>query len=116
MTDYIKREDVINVIRQMGTLIPHQNGLDYGDPMQGLIIPLDAIYEINSISTADVRENVRGKWIADDEDLEWGNPLIRYRCSKCKERPLFDNKEYEFILTKFCPYCGAEMKGVKHGR
>ena len=64
---------------------------------------------VEAIPADDVRENARGKWIPDAEDLEWGNSLIRYRCSKCKERPIFDNKDYKFILTKFCPNCGADM-------
>lgn len=50
-----------------------------------------------------------GRWIADKEDVEWGNYLIHYRCSECKERPHFDKDKYKFILSPYCPNCGAKM-------
>lgn len=53
-----------------------------------------------------------GRWIPDKEDVEWGNSLIHYRCSECKERPHFDKEKYRFILSPFCPNCGAKMDEV----
>lgn len=55
----------------------------------------------------------QGKWAIDQEDIKWGNSLKRRYCSKCGERPYFDKEEYEFVLTKHCPNCGAKMKEVK---
>lgn len=64
---------------------------------------------IRAIPAADVAPVRHGRWIADKEDVEWGNSLIRYRCSECKERPHFDKDKYKFILSPYCPWCGARM-------
>ena len=71
----------------------------------------DAYDTVTHIPTADVVEVRHGRWIADKEDVEWGNYLIRYRCSECKERPHFDKDKYKFILSPYCPNCGAKMDG-----
>lgn len=73
------------------------------------------INAIASIPAADVEPVHYGCWMADREDVEWGNYLIRYRCSECKKRPPFDKEEYKFILSPYCPNCGAKMvkKGVE---
>ena len=54
--------------------------------------------------------NKRGEWAIDQEDLEWGNALKRRHCTNCKKRPFFDKEERVFVLTDFCPYCGADMR------
>lgn len=72
---------------------------------------LDAL--INTTSTADVVEVKHGEWATDEEDIKWGNALKRKHCSVCQKRPLFDKEEREFVLTKFCPNCGAKMDGGK---
>ena len=100
MSDYIKREDVINAIRKMVTLIWNLDGLDYGEPMQGLIIPADVISEITSIKSADVRENVHGIWLVKDG---WYS-----ECSACKKYYVHRGDEYDY---RFCPGCGADMRG-----
>ena len=66
---------------------------------------------IDTIPAADVAPVRYGCWNADKEDVEWGNSLIRYRCSVCNERPHFDKEEYRFILSPYCPNCGAKMDG-----
>lgn len=52
--------------------------------------------------TADVRENVMGRWlhkkITDDYH-------VTGQCSNCHERRRIDN---------FCPNCGADMRGKQH--
>ena len=64
---------------------------------------------IGGVPSADVAHVRHGRWIADKEDVECGNYLIRYRCSECKERPHFDKDKYKFILSHFCHNCGAKM-------
>lgn len=64
---------------------------------------------IKSIPVVDVVPVRYGCWIADKEDVEWGNYLVRYRCSECKERPHFDKDKYKFILSPYCPNCGVKM-------
>lgn len=52
--------------------------------------------------TADVRENVRGKWIFPYEDKKYK------RCSVCRKT------FYSIPATSnFCPNCGADMRGDK---
>lgn len=53
---------------------------------------------------ADVRENVRGKWIEE--------PNCWYRCSNCGEHyPSIRG----YIDYNYCPFCGATMeRGVKN--
>ena len=55
--------------------------------------------------TADVRENVHGKWIdaMDTSGVEF------YRCNKCGtyiEKVFFAND----YMVNFCPNCGAKMR------
>ena len=52
-----------------------------------------------------------GEWETDKEDIEWGNALKRKHCSRCGKRPHFDKEKREFVLSDFCPNCGAPMKG-----
>lgn len=56
--------------------------------------------DIKDMPIADVRENVNGEWIEEQN--------CYYRCSVCgKHYPSFrDNMEYNF-----CPNCGADMRG-----
>ena len=61
--------------------------------------------------TPDVAEVKYGEWATNEEDIKWGNALKRKHCSVCQKRPLFDKEKKEFILTKFCPNCGAKMDG-----
>lgn len=51
---------------------------------------------------ADVRENVRGKWIDG-------------KCDKCGEHAPFWSMASTYYKSNFCPNCGAEMKGETDG-
>ena len=68
----------------------------------------DGYYRIRSnvikMPTADVRENVHGKWIL----LKEKGDCI-YKCSKCG----FVRDAYILDEHSFCPNCGADMKEVK---
>ena len=52
-----------------------------------------------------------GVWAIEGEDIIWGNSLKRRYCTNCCERPHFDKEKRKFILTPYCPNCGARMKG-----
>ena len=52
-----------------------------------------------------------GRWATDEEDIYWGNSLKRKYCTNCGKRPLYDKEKREFILTSYCPHCGAKMDG-----
>ena len=72
------------------------------------IIRSDAWWRIDSIPSADVRENVHGEWIAVDHD-KWTTGTHGLICSKCgggyhlNIETTIDNWDY-------CPNCGADMR------
>ena len=49
-----------------------------------------------------------GKWIT--KSAEYGRDNF-YACSNCKKIVVFTLRIYG--VYKYCPYCGARMKGVK---
>ena len=62
-----------------------------------------------------------GAWIAvsmfdacgGDEEV-WmahGNPIAYHYCSECKEEA-YVNEEGKEILSDYCPFCGAKLRGV----
>lgn len=62
---------------------------------------------VDNIPAADVRENVRGKWI-----FEKGDGMTcddGWYCSNCKHG--FHTNVPYFSEYNFCPNCGADMKG-----
>lgn len=56
--------------------------------------------DIKGLPAADVRENVRGKWI--DMNTITENYYPRYKCSVCDGYANYSD---------YCPYCGAYMRG-----
>ena len=66
---------------------------------------------IYNAPTVDAVEVVHGRWETDKEDIEWGNSLKRKHCTNCGKRPHFDKEKREFVLSDFCPNCGAKMDG-----
>ena len=63
---------------------------------------------IGNMETEPVRH---GRWATDEEDIKWGNSLKRKHCTNCGKRPHFDKEKREFMLTDYCPHCGAKMDG-----
>lgn len=68
---------------------------------------------IDDAPTIDAVEVVHGHWETDKEDIAWGNPLKKKRCTNCGKRPHFDKVKWEFILSDYCPNCGAKMDGER---
>jgi hypothetical protein len=68
---------------------------------------------IDSIPPADVRPVVRGRWIWDENGMDWG--LGAWICSQCRHRPettwqtMSDIIPLRWSGSHFCPNCGAEM-------
>ena len=83
-----------------------------GVPDKG-IRPMDAphcwfILSIMYAPTADVRENVKGKWVEQPDE-----PFASsYCCSNCKEQATVDLYG-EYVFSNYCPHCGADMRGEK---
>ena len=66
--------------------------------------------QIDAQQTANVRENVKGEWIKRIDHLDYG--LIEFEgfeCSLCGVKIWKD--DYENVEFKFCPNCGADMRG-----
>ena len=54
-------------------------------------------------------QRIKGRWERKESDLSWW-----YECSECGESPLY-NPYSDEVLTPFCPWCGAEMRGDEDG-
>lgn len=82
------------------------------DTLCGHFIPNRHKYieEIRALPAADVQPVRRGEWKAEKEDVEWGCSTVRYRCSHCGRLPHFDKESFKFLLSDFCPKCGADMR------
>lgn len=73
---------------------------------------------INRQIAADVAPVVHGLWmpIRESEMTGWDpavagrDPIGGYICSACKEEAVYDCND-EFVLSKYCPNCGAKMDG-----
>ena len=95
MDDYIRREDVLKLEKTI-----HLDSIGYShrsiDPT-----------EVKIIKSADVRPEVRGKWIKHDKYLQY--------CSICMYMVRGSASEEAIKEFKYCPNCGAENWGEKDG-
>ena len=88
MSDYIKREDAIEVVRKssisyLGTRFAIEDAIE-------------------DIPAADVVEQKHGKWL---EVTTLDNEFICWVCSECRHGADFVYEPYNF-----CPNCGASMR------
>ena len=101
MSDPIEREDAIKALYKYS------------------FVSKDVIEkEINAIPSAD---RPQGEWIEvrafdafGGDEATWmahGNPIAFHYCSECKEQTRLDEFGEE-MLSKYCPNCGARMKGA----
>lgn len=65
---------------------------------------------IDSLPTADVRENVKGEWIKESEHSVMGDGYMWF-CSICGRREYFNFRGQK---DNFCPNCGADMRGEEN--
>lgn len=63
----------------------------------------EAIESIEQVPTADVRENVHGKWIYSIKPLARGGYVSASMCSVCKKRIM------PYSKPNYCPNCGTRM-------
>ena len=77
------------------------------DALGGAYTAYHFIASIDAQPTADVRENVHGEWIEIPDEVF----ASTYKCSVCGCAPLSDGYDADYVLSPYCPNCGAEMRG-----
>ena len=70
---------------------------EVADVTDGKLTEFEVLGILAGQPTADVRENVRGKWIDRGKNM-----TIRWQCSECGRR--------DTHIYNFCPDCGADMR------
>lgn len=103
MTDYIDRESALNASKIVYIEYIELDGEGYEDGNAD-DIPVVFKKDIEAIPAADVKPVVRGEWIED--------PFGWY-CPACRG---FVRDEIVYMLgeigmPKFCPHCGADLRG-----
>ena len=97
MNKYIDVEEIKNRLLQKGV---EKSDIEF------LLSVYKEHQEKNNILTADVRENVKSKWIENHFVDEKGNDYIgSVKCDNCGR--ILARKE------NYCPDCGADMRGEK---
>jgi len=98
MAEYIDREALF--------AYPIRKDLcDQKNAIEDFILGIECVMEYaETLPIADVEPVRHGHWV--DADSDSGEPL--WRCSACCIKAWGTMK-----WAKFCPHCGAKMKGVK---
>lgn len=106
MSDLISREAVIDWFRCYGHM-------DEPIPFETLVSDLR-----DAIPSVDAAPVVHGLWmpVYESEMTGWDpavagrDPIGGYICSACKEEAVYDCND-KFVLSNYCPHCGAKMDG-----
>ena len=82
---------------------------------------------IADVPTVEANQAVPGEWQEIEKpgrvDHILYNATAKYRCSVCGNDAISTNREYrghgeyyvehQWFATRFCPHCGADMRGAK---
>lgn len=120
MAEYIGKEALIAHIKNLPTCWADAGGV-YGRSMkypEGMFDCEDVISSVENAPVADVAPVVHGLWmpVYESEMTGWNpavagrDPIGGYICSACKEEAVYDCND-KFILSNYCPNCGAKMDG-----
>ena len=72
--------------------------------VSGLLGAEKLVWEMPTIEAEPVKH---GRWVYDENNME-------YSCSEClHEAHVTVNRVYTYLLTDYCPNCGAKMQGGK---
>ena len=99
MKNYIERDEALS--------FPYANGkYDHKNANEHFIFGCESYREwLENLPTADVRENVHGKWIK----LDMYKGMEQYKCSACGQSCYVPECMGEPMYL-FCPDCGALMQ------
>lgn len=87
MSDYIKREDVIELFEKY---------ISDDDELFKLLVRI----LINKVPAAEVVEVRHGKWVCGED--------VNMQCSICGH-DAYTEGDYQQVKTSYCPNCGAKM-------
>lgn len=78
------------------------------------VIFLDgAMSVVDAAPTIDCEPVKHARWEKDKDDMFWGNSFIHMRCSLCGSEAHLNRFGMAYVLSQFCPNCGAKMDGGK---
>lgn len=111
MSDLISRQAAIDAIAEKVNQIFDCNELMTNELSHELAAFALSQELIKDLPSADVRENIKGKWIEVDAILQKEKDLIkgnkRYTCSVCGASDT--HAIHKEVL--YCWFCGADMRG-----
>ncbi len=119
VNDYIKRSDAVRTMAQYMmdmALIDNPEASDRIEEWEGDI----AAPVMSTVEAADVRENVKGRWVEvvdrtemyDKEGVKtWG---MLFQCNQCGF--VLNAVEGHTGQYNYCPNCGADMRGDNNGK
>lgn len=109
MAKWAKQELERKEEKKMSDLISRQDAIDAINH----ICPIDTEYDCTLLDRVDVRcvlselpsaERKRGEW------HEYDRPYHLHCCRNCGEDALF-TKDGQEVLSNYCAFCGADMRG-----
>lgn len=131
MAEYIERTEELVLAMNAGARAIEHTWRYYGavytkdlvadNPQEiSYLLAAKALLEASDAPAADVAPVVHGLWmpIRESEMTGWDpavagrDPIGGYICSVCKEEAVYDCND-EFVLSNFCPNCGAKMQEVE---
>lgn len=96
MADYIERQAAVSRFEQLK---------EQADTMRDKLYLDGVLAVVDTLPSANVREDVHGKWLDPDYPI-----CCAIKCSACGETEYLDEPgQYEH--WRFCPLCGASMDG-----
>ena len=101
MNDLISRKAVLKLIREMADDFTKKYTIDMVDPRE-------LVFKVGHLPSVEP-ERKKGHWIYSSCDGE----MIAHECSVCKRHAGYSLKWMRWY--NFCPWCGAELKGVEDG-
>ena len=108
----MKREEAINTLRKFPIGLMDLGSKEKQDITEAIDMALAALRG----PTREQVEKAWGEWIPVMESEITGfnpkfagrDPICGYKCSRCKAEAVLDCND-EFVLSNFCPTCGAPM-------
>ena len=109
MSDYISRQAAIDALNELSEHYT-EKGREWHPHIDHVL------FEIQSLPSADVRENVRGEWIWISSTYDRKPCEMVYECNKCHHKTIVQSLGMDSPWEKFCPNCGADMRGENDDR